>query len=337
MAETFKDEMDWNNENQQPNSNNMIDLSAAIDEDVFLEKPKEKPNEFDDFCSSYKDTNVPISPIRLTYDNESELIRLMDTKQNMLEVPYRVHYPFISAQIAKHPVKVQIFAATSGRQLTQHQFYEVFLIPSEHSHACNEEIFGGIKVLQVRLTPETGMSLCCDFIGIRMVSDEILKIRFPGMSLKAIHQKKSKCFRIVFRTIVYDSLGFYFKLQTRSNMIYYKRKEVVVPVVEMVSHNYFSAHGGIRLMIFGKNFTSEALVIFSYPTFDVAVKPCQQFLYTTHLACIVPACERQDLEESVVIDVFVECGKVRSLPFKFIYLPNNVLCCTSCVDLFQKQ
>ncbi|KFB41619.1 hypothetical protein ZHAS_00009236 [Anopheles sinensis] len=302
--------MEQDDEDQQPNRNNVIDLSTAIDGEILEDIASKSTAELVKFITSFSETNIPTSYVPLTYDSGTHLIRVMDFVENIVDVrdrvPHHVQYPIISTQIATHPVIVQVLAVPMKGHIRPHPFYEVFLIPSKHSHACTEDFVDGTRMLCITLTP--GMPLRCDFIGIRTVSYEILQTRFPGLSLNAIHKKKTKCFRIAFRAIVCDRLGGAFKLQMRSNMIYYRSKEEAKPVVDMVSHVYSCVHGGLRLMIFGKNFTKEALVIFRFTTLHVAVKPCRKSLKATHLACIVPPFERQDIEKTVAIEVFIQCG-----------------------------
>ncbi|RWS09374.1 hypothetical protein B4U79_17422 [Dinothrombium tinctorium] len=194
----------------------------------------------------------------------------------------------------KAPVKALCYISDANTIEKPHPLFRICAVHSKYGNNATEVQFGDSTAIEFSFRPENGMEAVLNCIGI--VKQRMFEIKLKERkSNKHSDKEKAKqsqrdgkpgCCRLVFQCKHPKKNGI---LRAVSDTILCKQI-TKAPEIHRISINQSSVRGGDELFIFGKNFSSEAKVVFSVgKQWRKAVKPQKEFVHKTHLVCNIPA------------------------------------------------
>uniref|UniRef100_A0A182J795 Uncharacterized protein n=1 Tax=Anopheles atroparvus TaxID=41427 RepID=A0A182J795_ANOAO len=227
---------------------------------------------------------------------------------------------------------LQVFIGSDLGRVTPHIFYQACRVSGKNSTPCTERKIDGTAVIEMLLKPDQGMTVTCDCVGILKERNVDIEHRFPEQT--ALTKKKSTRCRMVFRACITFEDGTSEVLQVSSAGIICTQPPGVPEILKM-SHFAGSVAGGLELVILGKNFKKDTVVIFQRlnPTstgskdaigWKQTVVPIKDHLQNVHLVCIVPPYYRQDITVPEFVTIYVNSSGKDSEYRDFIYTPIGI-------------
>uniref|UniRef100_A0A182N093 Nuclear factor of activated T-cells 5 n=1 Tax=Anopheles dirus TaxID=7168 RepID=A0A182N093_9DIPT len=238
------------------------------------------------------------------------------------------------------PAVLQVFIGTDLGRPSPHIFYQACKVSGKNSTPCVERKVEGTIFIEIQLKPEGNMTVTCDCVGILKERNVDVEHRFPDQTADSRTKKKSTRCRMVFRTVVTGDDGLEEMLQVCSQPIICTQPPGV-PEICKKSLATCPAEGGLEMFIFGKNFLKDTRVVFqrrkvtaTHSAFtrtgapnetgwEQSVVPDKEYLQHTHLVCVVPPYDRQDIVEPATVKVYIVSSGKKSESHDFIYTPKG--------------
>lgn len=217
-----------------------------------------------------------------------------------------------------NPVKLVCFIGDENKVGEPHPIYKVSKVTSRTATPCNCRSVNGVKALEFELSPENGMELEINCIGI--LKERMFEVK---KRCNLIFTKSHSC-RLVFACIIPET-GLLLKLVSDPIVCV---QTLGSPEVHMTSTRKSPLNGGKEVIILGRNFTRDAIINLETHGNKIEILPLQEYLNSAHLVFRSPSLVNlaNYLKlDALEVELKIVCGDKYSDPIKFTYERPSLL------------
>ncbi|XP_053210329.1 nuclear factor of activated T-cells 5-like [Panonychus citri] len=215
-------------------------------------------------------------------------------------------------------IKLICFIGDENKLGEPHPIYKVSKVTSRTATPCNCRAVNGVKALEFELSPDNGMELEINCIGI--LKERMFEVK---KRCNLIFTKSHSC-RLVFACIIPET-GTLIKLVSDPIVCV---QTVGSPEIHMTSTRKTPLNGGKEIIILGRNFTRDAIINLETNGTKLEVLPLQEFLNSAHLVFRSPSLinlANYLKSDSLEVELKVTCGDKVSDSIKIYYQRPTLL------------